>query len=76
MELKLRENRHKEIGDYDHWELLELLKEEVVELEDAMYSSSNPDEVRKEAADVANFALLISMIADQVVVSDVISRGE
>lgn len=56
---KMRQNRHKA-----HWStvtnswLLERLKEEVQELEDAM--RGNSDNVPMEAADVANFAAMIA----------------
>lgn len=60
MELKLRENDHK--GGWEHcsphW-LLDRLKQEVLELENAI-SSSDANEITKEAADVANFALMIA----------------
>lgn len=64
---KLAKNRHK--GDAENWrkdkvqDLMDRLWEEVYELELALMDGSPPEEVEKEAADVANFCL---MIADKV----------
>jgi hypothetical protein len=63
MERKLKANDHK-----DHWSdsgmsyLLKRLREEVVELEGLLLATSAPgqDEVAGEAADVANFAMMIA----------------
>jgi NTP pyrophosphatase (non-canonical NTP hydrolase) len=63
MELKLRENDYK--GGWakceHHW-LLDRLKQEVVELEKALDQVDNQN-VINEAADVANFALMIADLA-------------
>jgi NTP pyrophosphatase (non-canonical NTP hydrolase) len=64
MEAKLAKNRHK--GDRAGWlnaspfELLRRLRDEAVEIEEALYHSTSPDEVEKECADVANFAMMIA----------------
>jgi len=61
MFIKLRKNKHKA-----HWStvtckwLLERMKEEVEELEDAMIEGKSPDEIIAEAADVGNFAAMIA----------------
>ena len=60
MIFKLRRNQHKK-----HWDtvtnkwLLERLKEEVKELEEALLLN-NDEDVRLECADVANFAAMIA----------------
>lgn len=60
MELKLRKNDHK-----GHWDvcrpgyLIDRLKEETKELEKILYSE-NPKQIISEAADVANFAMMIA----------------
>jgi len=65
MEAKLEKNRHK--GGRENWlghhpySLLARLKQEVAELEEALGNQSF-DNITDEAADVANFAM---MIADQ-----------
>jgi len=62
MEGKLEKNRHK--GDREGWlrktpqDLLFLLRKEVEELEGALNSGS-PEDVESEAADVANFAMMV-----------------
>jgi hypothetical protein len=68
MELKLRENDHK--GGWSQcstWWLLSRLREEVNELEQTMYAAAAGDvcvdHVVSEAADVANFAMMIADIA-------------
>lgn len=60
MEDVLKENDHK--GGWDnlsHHEMLERLFEEANELDGALYNKGVPENVRKEAADVANFAMFI-----------------
>ena len=60
MENKLKQNDHKR-----HWSqcgmtyLLNRLKEEVEELVEAVELCEPSDEVKKECADVANFAMMI-----------------
>ena len=64
MEAKLSENDGKGgwlENDYSY--LLKMLKEEVDELEKALIDCSNDPEVVREAADIANYAM---MIADKV----------
>ena len=72
MESKLAENRHK--GDRDGWqtisseELLQLLRDEVDELSVALIRNRAPNArtrkaVRRECADIANFALMIADVA-------------
>lgn len=59
MKQKLRENEHK--GYWDKISLLQLakrLEEEVEELNDAILTKG-PVEIVREAADVANFAMMI-----------------
>lgn len=59
MKQKLRENEHK--GYWDKTSLLQLakrLEEEVEELNDAILTKG-PVEIVREAADVANFAMMI-----------------
>jgi NTP pyrophosphatase (non-canonical NTP hydrolase) len=69
MELKLRENDHK-----PHWRgsdieyLHKRLQEEVDELMYELHSPLNEERVVKEAADVANFAMMIADVARQVAV--------
>jgi hypothetical protein len=64
MEAKLAQNRHK--GDRegwlkaDPWELFWLLRKEVRELDQAMTHCQTPDEVTKECADIANFAMMVA----------------
>ena len=67
MELKLRENDHK--GGWkkcEHSWLLDRLKQEVVELEKALDQVNNQENVIREAADVANFALMIADLAGRL----------
>lgn len=65
MEQKLSVNRHK--GDRPGWlacspeDLLARVKEEVAEVEEAIASGANPEEVWAEAADVGN---MVAMVAD------------
>lgn len=67
MELKLRENDYKGgWGRCSHSWLLNRLKQEVVELEKALDIVDNQENVIKEAADVANFALMIADIAGEL----------
>jgi NTP pyrophosphatase (non-canonical NTP hydrolase) len=62
MEQKLKENRHK--GGWskcERWWLIKRLKEEVYELDLSMGRHlSNSEEIIREAADVANFAMMIA----------------
>jgi hypothetical protein len=64
MEYKLAKNRHK--GDRegwltkDPWELLVLLRKEVKELELALEHTQSTGAVLFEAADVANFAMMVA----------------
>jgi NTP pyrophosphatase (non-canonical NTP hydrolase) len=65
MEKKLSENRHK--GDSEGWRsmprhvLLKYLVQEITELQEALMSKQfDPEAVSREAADVANFAMMIS----------------
>ncbi|MCM3704035.1 hypothetical protein [Paenibacillus macerans] len=85
MEMKLRENDHK--GGWDNCEinyLFSRLNEEVKELKssvarvglkgnwaDMPLSSSTPLDVAREAADVANFAMMIADIIRKRMVSHV-----
>ncbi len=78
MEAKLELNRDK--GDREGWlkdhpaALVERLREELVELEEALGSlafvaptgaeRSTPEEIANEAADVANFAMMIADVVD------------
>lgn len=67
MELKLRDNDHK--GGWarcEHSWLLDRLKQEVGELEKALDQVDNQENVIKEAADVANFALMIADLAGRL----------
>ena len=63
MEAELKKNDHK--GGWDgesvDW-LLKRLDQEVIELKDAIRLGKNPSEVGEEAADVANFAMMISEV--------------
>ncbi|WP_245628942.1 hypothetical protein [Alicyclobacillus shizuokensis] len=68
MELKLRENDHK--GGWlecDVWWLFSRLYEEVAELQEAMYEvaagDASREKVIREAADIANFAMMIADLA-------------
>lgn len=73
MEAKLEQNRHK--GDREGWssdaplELMRRLKEEARELEAALRwpralpSDADKQRIREEAADVANFAMMIADVA-------------
>ena len=62
MLVKLYEHRHK-----GHWEdinidrALDRMSDEVVELSEAIMISDH-DEIHREAADVANFALIVSSV--------------
>lgn len=63
MRAKLALPKNQEKGDWrnllDSYSLLQLLKKEVKELEDAIIIGSN-DQIVGEAADVANFAMMIA----------------
>lgn len=68
MEVKLQQNDDK--GGWDNCDifwLIERLKEEVAELEDALYNHINfADrrwEVVREASDVGNFAMMVADVA-------------
>lgn len=66
MERKLDLNRHK--GTWIHCtpnELLKRLKEETQELEDEI-KTGNLDNVLQEAADVANFAMMIADVCNHL----------
>jgi NTP pyrophosphatase (non-canonical NTP hydrolase) len=67
MELKLSENEHKPGWDWTSPEwLFGRLLDEVEELREAILSNQNTHVVTREAADVANFAMMIaSRIAHQ-----------
>lgn len=64
MEAKLEQNRHK--GDRSGWlksqphSLLKRIREESTELEDALNREESLTEIVDEAADVANFAMMIA----------------
>jgi NTP pyrophosphatase (non-canonical NTP hydrolase) len=65
MEKKLSENRHK--GDARGWrestpgQLVQRIEDEVAELKEALMSKQfNPEAVAREAADVANFAMMVA----------------
>lgn len=61
MEQKLRENEHKGGWRNDStWALLARLREEVGEMYDVLSSPIDPVVVGREAADVANFAMMIA----------------
>jgi NTP pyrophosphatase (non-canonical NTP hydrolase) len=72
MEQQLRANDHKPGWQRDEWQaLLKRLREETSELKDAIYAARTTDveapaaprlraSVRKEAADVANFAMMLA----------------
>lgn len=63
MEKKLRENDHKGGWDgCDPWGLIVRTYEELGELCDAYTSGEDPDTVIREAADVANFAMMVADI--------------
>lgn len=63
MKYKLRRNAHKgRWSDVNLNEALHLLKKEVAELEEAI-KDGNRIEIELEAADVANFAMIVSAIA-------------
>ena len=67
MELKLRDNDHKGgWGKCEHNWLLDRLKQEVEELEKTLDQVDNQENVIKEAADVANFALMIADLAGRL----------
>jgi len=74
MRQKLEQNRHKggwEVGEHDdlRWQqgaYLDRLIEEAEELKKALFKadySQNPQEIAEEAADVANFAMMIADIS-------------
>lgn len=61
MEAKLRANDHKGGWRYDSpGELFDRLREEVDELQDVLIGQADPAVVGDEAADVANFALMLA----------------
>lgn len=61
MAVKLRENEHK--GGWDrcnpYW-LIDRLKEEVAELEQAMDDGLPSEEIIRECADIGNFAMMVA----------------
>lgn len=77
MEIKLAENRHK--GDrsgwmkISPWELLRKLRSEVIELELAMENGDDSEEIRREAADIGNFAMMIADVCTEM--DDAHKRG-
>jgi len=62
MEQKLVENDHKSGWDKCHTcYLIRRIREEVKELEDAViFASKKPEDINREAADVANFAMMLA----------------
>lgn len=63
MRSKLASNRHK--GGWDGLSrkyLLSRLKEEVLELEEAVLAGGSHEEICKEAADVGNFAMMLAEV--------------
>lgn len=61
MEKQLAANDHKPGWHRDSLEsLLERAKEELSELDDAITSGEDPEVIIREAADVANFAMMIA----------------
>lgn len=61
MEGRLRENDHKGGWQESDWRyLMARLREEIAELEDAHYHAYPKAEISREAADVANFAMMIA----------------
>ena len=59
MEKKLRANDHKECWNNDtQLEILSNLKEEVTELEEAIEFGLTSEEIIKEYADIANYAMM------------------
>lgn len=66
MVFKLNKNAHKgRWSDLDLKASFERLTDEVKELHDAIYKGGNTMEIVLEAADVANFALILSNIATE-----------
>ena len=64
---KLKENKHKKgFDDIDIMYAFGRLAEEFLELEREIVFTENIDEIRKEAADVANFAHMIILRCDQI----------
>ena len=64
---KLKENEHKEGFDsIDKSKLFKMLYQEVGELHQAMRKPDNYKEVRREAADVANYAHIIILACDRI----------
>ena len=71
MESRLRANEHK--GGWQDCasnELLVMLLKEVAELAEALYWRASSNEVRREAADVANFAMMIADPARKALAGD------
>jgi len=63
---KLNENSHKPGFDtISLGETFNGLQEEVIELKNEILSSYNPDTIRREAADVANYAAMIILFCDR-----------
>lgn len=69
MEKKLSENRHK--GDVEGWrelkvgKLLAAFDDEVLELREAILKRERWDKVEREAADVANFIMMVADVYKQ-----------
>jgi NTP pyrophosphatase (non-canonical NTP hydrolase) len=62
---KLNENKHKPSWDnISLRELLKRLRQECAELDEAV-DTGKPDDIRREAADVANFAAMIILFCDK-----------
>jgi len=61
MEEKLKENDHKGtwIGCHPDW-LFYRLAQEVEELQETLFFTSSSEQIIREAADVANFAMMIA----------------
>jgi len=58
---KLRINRYKKHwNDLEYIDLFTMLKNKVLKLKEAINSKKTPEEVWKEAADVANFCAMIA----------------
>ena len=75
MLVKLQANTHK--GHWNEVDVLTALKGlegEVKELEDAIYNE-DADSVHREAADVANFAMILSSVLDRKLKENPFSEG-
>lgn len=77
MEVNLKENDYKggwEKCDYDY--LLRRIKEELSELEEALVNNRTAENIETEAADVANFAMMIADNAKRKVLPKAIDATE